>query len=244
MRTSKVPPLVAEETPGRTDTPGVPAQPVGADGPSRSRGTAGSLAGGGDRSGPAGFPRSGPLLPPRRDRNLRRLKGVRGRAARRRTDTAVGLNAASAAPPTSRPRALSVSKRHRPRPGCPRVPKGAPGCPSPRSGIGGGSGVLSVPQSAAEPREHIRALPRGRKPRGGGCGEWVWAWQAGKMLMSHRTRCRISGNSGRLRAAGTRGAARQPFHVSRYKGAVAIRQRMFSVCCGGGRERRCDMRRK
>lgn len=78
--------------------------------------------------------------------------------------TAMGLNAASVAPPISRLRELSFSTRDRPCPGCPRMPQGAPGCPR-------------EPQGAPGCRRPERANPGlapGPKAAGGaGCGEWV-----------------------------------------------------------------------
>lgn len=112
-----------------------------------------------------------PALARRRDRSLRRLKGVRPRAPWRRMLTAVGLNAASTAPPLSRRR--EPSKRPRPCPGCPRVPQGA--CLLARAQERGP--VSPAPPRVPQRRESKYGPCPGAESggRGCGCGD---GWQA------------------------------------------------------------------
>lgn len=107
-------------------------------------------------------------------------------------------------------------------PGCPRVPQGAPGSPR-------------VPQT----RESKSGPCPGPESRGGSRVWGVGVSMAGKQNADAPPDplLKVRGQW-EPRSAGTHGAARQPFRVSRYKGAVAIRPRMFSVYWGeaGGKD--------
>lgn len=195
-----------------TETPWVPQgcqpSPSGWTDPQDPAGQRGAWQGVGTGVVRRGFP----ALARRRDRSWRKLKGVRGRAARRRMLTAVGLNAASATPPISRRREFSVSKQHRPRPGCPRVPQGARLLARAQEGV-------RCPQRPPECRRAEEAdtgLAPGPKAAGRvwGVGAGMAGGQRAGTPPEPLPKVR---NSRRARAAGgTRGAARQPFHMSRY----------------------------
>lgn len=180
-----------------------------------------------------------PLWPGRETGVLEGRK-VSLQARRRRMLTGVGLNAESVAPPISRRRELSFSTRDRPCPGCPTIPQGTPGCPR-------------MPQGArllSRARERLRCpqapprVPQSRESKSGPCpgpeshgGSRVWGVGMGMACRQNADAPldpvpKVRGQW-EPRSAGTHGAARQPFRVSRYKGAVAIRPRMFSVYWGG-----------
>lgn len=125
-----------------------------------------TVGGGGRQQAGAGAARRGvPALARRRGRSLKGLKDARGRAARRRMLTPMGLTVASAAPSITRRREPSLPRPPRPLSGLP------PGRQAPRSVHRQGVPCPSVPPpprarpGAAEPREQIRALSRGQGER-------------------------------------------------------------------------------
>lgn len=117
-------------------------------------------------------------------------------------------------------------------PALPGLPQGAPGCPREPQGA---SGSPRVPQT----RESKSGPCPGPESRGGSRVWGVGVSMTGKQNADAPPDPlpKVRGQW-EPRSAGTHGAARQPFRVSRYKGAVAIRPRMFSVYWGeaGGKD--------
>lgn len=106
-----------------------------------------TVGGGGRQQAGAGAARRGvPALARRRGRSLKGLKDARGRAARRRMLTPMGLTVASAAPSITRRREPSLPRPPRPLSGLP------PGRQAPRSVHRQGVPCPSVPPPPCSPR--------------------------------------------------------------------------------------------